>query len=91
MHILEVPCVACDTFTEMYAIYLCLREFWIFFQQPKVIKKMTFLDYTLSNNWLYKMNELCVPEWEDHLIIIREVHTSSWGDHFGILKTIKKL
>jgi hypothetical protein len=62
MHILEVQCVACDNFMEMYAIYPCFKKFWTFLQQTIVNKQTTFLDYTLDEGWLYKINQLCVPE-----------------------------
>jgi hypothetical protein len=52
MHILEVRCVACDKFMEMYSVYPCFRKFWTFLQQPIVIKQMAFLDYTLDEGWL---------------------------------------
>jgi hypothetical protein len=56
-----------------------------------VINENPFLDYTIRDGWLYKLNFLCVPHSEDYLFLIREVHTSSYRGHFGTKKTIQHL
>ena len=60
-------------------------------QQTTVINQTPFLDYTIRDGWLYKLNQLCVPQFEDRLILIQEAQASSCGGHFGTAKTILNL
>ena len=55
-----------------------------------MINQTPFLDYTIRDGWLYKLDRLCVQQSEDSLILIREAHASSCG-HFGTAKTILNL
>ena len=56
-----------------------------------MINQTPFLDYTICDGCLYKLNHLCLPQSEDHLILIPEAHASSCGEHFGTAKTILNL
>jgi len=60
-------------------------------QQPKTINHKPFLDYTIEEGCLYHVNKLVVPQSEDHLILIRETHASSYGGHFRTAKTLLHL
>lgn len=73
----------------MYATDPVFGEIWEALQHSTVINQTPFLDYTIRDGWLYKLNQLCVPQSDDHLILIREAHSASW--HFGIAKTILNL
>ena len=48
------------------------------------------LDYHVHNNMLYQLGKLCIPQRERNNII-REVHTSLIGGHFGVGKTVANL
>jgi hypothetical protein len=61
----------------------CFGEIWTMLQQPTIINKTPFLDYTICEGRLYKMHQLCVPQSKDLLIITREAHSSSCRGHFG--------
>jgi len=61
----------------------CLGEIWTMLQQPTIINKTPFLEYTICEGRLYKMNQLCVPQSKDLLIIMREAHSSSCRGRFG--------
>lgn len=67
------------------------HEVWVALHQQTVVNQTPFLDYTIRNGWLYKLNLLCVPQSEDHLLFIKEAHASSCGGHFGITKTVQNL
>jgi hypothetical protein len=60
MHILEVCCATYDAWKDMYATDPCFSEVWHALQQPTVINQTPFLDYTIREGWLYKLNQLCV-------------------------------
>jgi hypothetical protein len=75
----------------MYEEDPSFKEIWSELQQPTVIKQTPFLDYTIREGWLYCLNQLCVPQSKDGLILIWEAHASSYGGHFGNLKTILHL
>jgi len=75
----------------MYATNPCFSEVWNAFQQPIIINQTPFLYYMIYEGCLYKLNQLCVPENEYHLILIREEHAYSCGGNFGIAKTILNL
>jgi hypothetical protein len=70
---------------------VCQHEVWVALHQQTVVNQTPFLDYTIRNGWLYKLNFLCVPQSEDHLLFIKEAHASSCGGHFGITKTVQNL
>jgi hypothetical protein len=70
---------------------VCQHEVWVALHQQTVVNQTPFLDYTIRNGWLYKLNLLCVPQSEDHLLFIKEAHASSCGGHFGITKTVQNL
>ncbi len=91
LHILEVRCAAYDAWKDMYATDPVFGEIWEALQHPTVINQTPFLDYTIRDGWLYKLNQLCVPQSDDRLILIREAHASSCGGHFGTAKTILNL
>ena len=65
----------------------CFGEIWEALQHPTFVNQNPFLDYTIHNGWLSKLNQLCVPRYEDH-ILIQEAHASSCRGHFGTAKTI---
>jgi hypothetical protein len=89
--ILEVRCATYDTWKDQYATDLDFREIWGALQTPTVINQTPFLDYTIRDGWLYKLNLLCVPHSKDRLLLIREAHASAYGGHFGTTKTIQHL
>ena len=88
LHVLEVRCATYDDWKAMYAEDLSFGKSWRALQQLIVINKTPFLDYTIHDGWLYKLKCMCVPQFEDHLILIREAHASSRGGHFETTKTI---
>ena len=88
LHILEVCCVGYDSWKAIYEEDPSFGEIWRVLQQPTMINQTPFLDYTIHDGWLYKLNCLCVPQSKDHLILICEAHASSCGEHFGTTKTI---
>jgi hypothetical protein len=49
------------------------------------------MDYILRYGWLYKLNQLCVSCFEDHMALIKEAYASSYGGLFGSLKIVKHL
>lgn len=61
LHILEVRCAGYDAWKAMYAEDPSFGEIWRALQQPTVINQTLFLDYTIRDGWLYKLNRLCVP------------------------------
>ena len=67
------------------------QKIWIELQRPTKINQTPFLDYTIQDGWIYKFNLLCVPHSQDHLLLIREAHASTYGGHFGTTKTIQNL
>ena len=67
------------------------HDFWVSLQQPTTIKQTPFLYYHSQDGWLYKLNKPCGPSTDDHVIMIQEAHASSYGGHFGSLKTTKNL
>jgi hypothetical protein len=91
LFILEVCCATYDTWKDQYATNLDFRESWESLQSPTVINLTPFLDYTIRDGWLYKLNLLRIPHSEDHLFLIREAHASAYGGHFGTTKTIQHL
>ena len=91
MHILEVCYVAYDVWLESYATNLFFGEVWCTLQQPTIINQTPFLDYTICDNCLYKPNQLCVLQIEDHLIIIHNTHVSFCRGNFGTKNTILNL
>ena len=74
LYILEVRCATYDTWKDQYAIDPEFQEIWESFQSSAVINKTPFLDYTISDGWLYKFNFLYVPHSKDHLFLTNEVH-----------------
>jgi hypothetical protein len=74
LSILEVRCETYDTWKDQYATEPNFREIWEALQSPIVINQTPFLDYTIRDGWLYKLNFLCIPHSEDRLFLIREVH-----------------
>jgi hypothetical protein len=60
-------------------------------QHPTKVNQTPFLDYIIREGWLYKLNQLCVPASKDGITLIKEVHASSYGGHFGSLKIVKHL
>jgi len=91
MHILVVRCVAYDVWKGMYEANPSFKDILVALQQPTTINQNPFLDYNIREGWLYLLNQLCIPQSEDHLILIREEHASSCGRHFNIAKTIPNL
>ena len=91
LHILEVRCAQYDEWKAQYATDPCFKEVWEALQQPTVINQTPFLDYFVRQGWLYKLNQLCVPQTKDHLILIKGAHASACGGHFGTTKTILNL
>jgi hypothetical protein len=79
LSILEVHCATSDTWKDQYAIDPEFQEILEAFQSSAVINKTPFLDYTISDGWLYKFNFLCIPHSEDRLFLTNEVHASSYG------------
>ena len=61
LHILEVCCAAYDAWKAMYTEDPSFGEIWRALQQPTVINQTPFLDYTICDGWLYKLNRLCLP------------------------------
>jgi hypothetical protein len=61
LHILVVCCATYDAWKDMYATDPCFGEIWGALQQPTIINHTPFLDYTIHDGWLYKLNQLCVP------------------------------
>jgi hypothetical protein len=61
LHILEVRSVAYDAWKDMYIEDPCFGEIWRVLQQPTMINQTPFLDYTICDGCLYKLNQLCVP------------------------------
>ena len=88
LHILEVRCATYDAWKDMYATDLAFGEIWEALQHPTVINQTHFLDYTIHDGWLYKLNQLRVPQSNDCLILIHEARASSCGGNLGIAKTI---
>jgi hypothetical protein len=91
LQILEVWCASYDTWKDKYATDHDFHKVWVALHQPTIVNQTPFLDYTIRNGWLYKLNLLCVPQSEDHLFLIKESHASSCGGHFGITKTVQNL
>jgi hypothetical protein len=60
-------------------------------QSPIVINQTPFLHYTIEDGWLYMLNLLCVPHSEDCLLLIREVHASTYRGHFRTTKTTQHM
>jgi hypothetical protein len=48
------------------------------------VNQMPFMDYTIRYGWIYKINQLCVPAFENHLTLIKDVHASFYGGHFWV-------
>jgi hypothetical protein len=91
LHILEVRCASYDAWKSKYESDPDFGEIWAALQNPTVINRSPFLDYAIRNGWLYKFNQLCVPQSEDRLLLIKESHASACGGHFGTTKTILNL
>jgi hypothetical protein len=91
LSILEVRYATYDTWKDQYATDTEFQEIWEALQSPTMINQTPFLDYTIQDGWLYKLNFLCVPHSEDHLFLIREAHASAYGGHFGTTKTNQHL
>ena len=86
--ILQVRCATYETWKEQYQIDTDFKNIWHAVQNPTVINQTPFLDYTIRDGWLYKLNLLCVPHSEDRLLLIKETHASTYGGHFGTTKTL---
>jgi hypothetical protein len=89
--ILEVHCANYDTWKDQYATDQDFQEIWVALHSPTVVNQTPFLDYTIRDGWLYKLNLLCVPHSDDHLLLIKEAHASAYGGHFGTTKTLQHL
>lgn len=61
LHILKVWCATFYAWKDMYATNLVFSEIWEASKQPTIINKTPFLDYTICDGWLYKLNQLSVP------------------------------
>ena len=61
LSILEMCCATYDTWKDQYAIDPDFQDIWGALQTPTVINQTPFLDYTIQDGWLYKLNLLCVP------------------------------
>lgn len=57
-------------------------------QQPTMVNKTPFLDYTIRDGFLYKLNPFCVQFGPTHHPLIKEVHYSSYGGHFSVQKIL---
>jgi hypothetical protein len=91
LSILEVCYATYDTWKDKYATDPDFREIWGALQTPTVINQTPFLEYTIQDGWLYKLNLLCVPHSEDRLFLIREAHASAYGGHLSTTNTIQHL
>jgi len=89
--ILEVRCANYDTWKDQYAMDQDFQEIWYALHSPMVVNQTPFLDYTIRHWWLYKLIFLCVTHSEDHLLLIKEAHASTYGGHFGTRKTLQHL
>ena len=84
-------CANYDTWKDQYAIDQNFQEIWVALHSPMVVNQTLFLDYTIWEGWLYKLNLLCVAHSYDHLLLIKEAHASTYGGHFGTKKTLQHL
>jgi hypothetical protein len=91
MNILAVHCAAYDSWKEMYESNSSFREIWKTIKQPTIINETPFLDYTMQYGWQYRLNQIYVFQSTDHLILITEVHASSYGGHFRNAKILLHL
>ena len=83
---LVVLCSSYEDWKPLYSSNPFFCDIWVSLQHHTTINKIQILDYHTQDEWLYKLNKLCVPSIDDHVILIREDH-GSYGGHFGTLKT----
>jgi hypothetical protein len=91
LSILEVHYATYDTWKYQYDNDRDFRDILEALQSPTVINQTPFLDYTIQDGWLYKLNFLCVPLSKDFLFLIKEGHALAYGGHFGTTNTIQHL
>lgn len=70
---------AYDASKDMYATDLVFGEIW---EAPTVINHTPFFYYTIRDGWLYKLNQLRVPQSDNRLFLVSflicEAHAFSW-------------
>ena len=84
-------CATYEAWKPLYAYDPFFAEIWVVVQHPIEVNQMPFLDYTIRDGWLYKLNQLCVPASEDRLTLIKEAHASSYGGYFRSMKIVQHL
>jgi hypothetical protein len=62
MNILAVRCATYNSWKDMYEADPTFKEIWSALQQLRVINHTPFLDYTIREGWLYRLNQQCVPQ-----------------------------
>jgi hypothetical protein len=88
LDILEVRRTSYDNWKEQYAADPQFGYIWHALLHPIEVNKTPFIDYTIRDGWLYKLNQLCVPHSDDRLVL---AHSSSYGGHFGTTNTLEHL
>ena len=89
--ILQVRYATYQTWKDQYQTDQDFREIWGAVHNPIVTNQTPFLDYTIWDGWLYKLNLFCVPHFEDRLLLIKEAHALAYGGHFGTTKILQHL
>ena len=91
LQLLAMCCMTYEVWKPLYSSDPFFAEIWVVVQHPIEVNQMPFLDYTIRDGWLYKLNQLCVLPSEDCLTLIKEAHGSSYGGYFGSLKIVYHL
>jgi len=61
---------------------------WKACREPWSIDQTRYLDYHIQEGFLFKNQQLCIPQSSIRLNLIKELHSGGLGGHFGLDKTI---
>eukprot|EP01018_Ginkgo_biloba_P029059 Gb_03191 [translate_table: standard] len=92
--LLSVLDTKCSGYTEWRDLYSTDPDFGSIYsaiQTPLSLNMQPFKDYHLKDGLLYKFQQLYVPQGNRRDQLLKEAHSSNYGGHFGMLKTLLHL
>ena len=76
---------------DMYARYVDFGEAYEATENPVLRDRSPWIDFMIQDGFLFKGNQLCIPNCSMRENLVKEKHNKGLARHFGHDKTFAKL
>jgi hypothetical protein len=87
LNTMSVAVVSLECVKGLYEEDADFAEAWKACKEPWSMDRTPFLDYHIQEGFLFKNQQLCIPQSSLRLNLIRELHSGGLGGHCGMDKT----